>query len=184
MNLGFSEKFKDGKRTFFVAKVLHSLFRNEFLKTMPIGFYSQYATAYEQKFGEQFEGCNDFANIKPKLHTIRRDEKRRWRLGMLIHFVVNNRTANRFQFAPVVPVKCIQEIEIKYIESTHYKINIGVFVDGEMIGNAFGNDEIEAYDNTLYDLAVNDGFDSVQSFFGWFSEDFKGRLIHWTDLYY
>lgn len=33
-------------------------------------------------------------------------------------------------------------------------------------------------------LAKNDGFSGVKEFFEWFSEDFKGKIIHWTDLKY
>jgi hypothetical protein len=33
-------------------------------------------------------------------------------------------------------------------------------------------------------IARHDGFDSVNDFLDWFSEDFTGKLIHWTDLKY
>lgn len=28
------------------------------------------------------------------------------------------------------------------------------------------------------------GFDSVKDFFRYFNKDFKGKIIHWTDLKY
>ena len=33
-------------------------------------------------------------------------------------------------------------------------------------------------------LSQNDGFDSVQDFLDYFSENFYGKIIHWTDLIY
>ena len=54
-------------------------------------------------------------NVKPKKHTIRKDEKDRWKVGNDIHFVINNRTKNRFQFAPITKVKSIQIIKIKLL---------------------------------------------------------------------
>ncbi len=33
-------------------------------------------------------------------------------------------------------------------------------------------------------LAINDGFNSVDDFFQYFNTDFTGKLIHWTDLKY
>ena len=36
----------------------------------------------------------------------------------------------------------------------------------------------------LRELAKNDGFESVEDFFAYFNKDFKGKIIHWTDLQY
>lgn len=106
----------------------------------------------------------------PKLHTIREDSSNRWRAGMDIHFVINNRTKNRFQFAPVVNCVSIQNIEIKYFKTFVYP---EVIIDGKMMSYL-----------ALGDVAINDGFDSVDDFFAYFNKDFKGKIIHWTDLRY
>ena len=107
----------------------------------------------------------------PKLHTIRPDKKNRWKVGDKIHMVVFNRTKDRFQFAPVLEVKGIQEIEIDWIYGHHANIYI--------------NDSLVSLDyNTNENLAKNDGFDSVEHFFEWFNEDFHGKIIHWTGLTY
>lgn len=178
MTLSFSTKFTDKTPTYFICKLWKGLYG----RGLSFKHMYPYMEEHFQKFQKSWNVPSEYYNSK--IHTIRQDVKKRWKVGMKIHFVINNRTKNRFQFAPVLEVKKIQEIEIKYVESKHYKINIGVFVDGQMIGNAFGNDEIESYDNTLLTLALNDGFKDVQSFFDWFKEDFTGRLIHWTDLSY
>lgn len=33
-------------------------------------------------------------------------------------------------------------------------------------------------------LANNDGFDTTDDYFKWFNRDWRGSLIHWTDLKY
>jgi hypothetical protein len=38
--------------------------------------------------------------------------------------------------------------------------------------------------NISEQLAINDGFETVEHFFRWFNEDFSGKIIHWTDLRY
>ena len=37
---------------------------------------------------------------------------------------------------------------------------------------------------TMEKLAYNDGFESVEAFFNYFCKDFKGKIIHWTNLRY
>ena len=110
-------------------------------------------------------------NCRPKLHTIREDRFYRWQEGNDIHFFINVRKKNMFRFAPVVKVKAVQQIEIKH-SGESWRIP-WVMIDG-VIQTA---DEI----NTL---ALNDGFESREHFFAWFSSDFKGKIIHWTDIRY
>ena len=117
-------------------------------------------------------------HVSPKLHTIRHDPHNRWKPGMKIHFVINNRTKNRFQFAPVIGVKNVQKIEIKYWNrDSDFPLII--------IDNYY---EYHAYEKDGYSfmeqLALNDGFPSVEAFFQYFNEDFTGKIIHWTDLKY
>lgn len=122
--------------------------------------------------------------VKPKLHTIREDLPGRWKPGMAIHMVIHNRTKKRFQFAPEVPVVSIQEIEIKY-EWDHELTKASVIIDGIKQGEVlWKNCQLKASSLTVDKIAENDGFDSVNDFFEWFSEDFKGKIIHWTDHKY
>lgn len=103
-----------------------------------------------------------------KIHTIRADQKNRWRVGKPIHFVIHNRTPLRFQFAPVLPVKAIQSIQISWIDG-----GAMVTIDGEPL--RMGEMEL---------LAKNDGFQSTSDFFKYFNQDFEGKIIHWTDFVY
>ena len=65
-------------------------------------------------------------------------------------------------------VKSIQKIFITP-NSEIFRVNI----DGKWLD-----------DSQIEKLALNDGFDSVKDFFNWFSEDFVGKIIHWTDARY
>jgi len=123
----------------------------------------------------------EYFSFLSKLHTIRRDSNSRWRSGMDIHMVINNRTKNRFQFAPVMECKSVQTIEI-----LHALGHALVKIDGEFFGEIYhyGFDDIHEYTNDLEVLAINDGFPSVEAFFQYFNKDFKGKIIHWTDLKY
>ena len=113
---------------------------------------------------------------KPKLHTIRHDPHGRWKAGMKIHPVINNRTKNRFQFSPVIKCVSVQSIEITKSKLLEYgyaaKIPL-VYIDDVLLES----DDLEK-------LAINDGFPTLKAFFAYFNEDFQGKIIHWTDLKY
>ncbi|GGH02968.1 hypothetical protein [Pedobacter zeae] len=159
MTLGFKQEIK-GVKNFFVAKIWMGLDIAEKQK-----MYDYYFDTHVYTLNKPFDVPDDV--ISAKLHTIRAGD--RWRAGMDIHMVINNRTADRFQFAPTVKCKSVQKIEIKWkTEDWVY-----LYVDGRHIDFV----EIEA-------LAINDGFESVDAFFEYFNTDFTGQLIHWTDLKY
>lgn len=121
---------------------------------------------------EVFSSWKNLRGLKMKLHTIREDSNDRWKAGMDIHFVINNRTKNRYQFAPVVKCVSTQKIEVKWNEDP-FPGTVRVFIDGEV-------QNIKRIES----LAINDGFDSVEDFFSWFNKDFTGKIIHWTNLKY
>lgn len=170
-----------GKPTFFPEKILASLIWN-----YPDYDWEQYADEIDKIYQPYECTVGDF---EMKHHTIRRDEKDRWKPGNNIHFVINNRTKNRFQFAPVVKCESVQKIEIYNLGETadvpmsysiekddngrFYDHAYAVWVDDELLGS-YGVER----------LAINDGFDSVEDFFAWFNEDFQGKIIHWTGLKY
>jgi hypothetical protein len=154
MTLGFSQEIK-GVKNFFVEKIWNSLnIENDANEEISSKIYHDWL--YRDK------------ELNPKLHTIR-DGVGRWRSGIDIHMVINNRTKNRFQFAPTIKCKSVQKIEIKWTDSWPY-----VKIDGKGL----------MYDHDYKILAINDGFDSVDDFFAYFNKDFTGTLIHWTDLKY
>ncbi|CAA0254303.1 hypothetical protein V2605_03555 [Tenacibaculum maritimum] len=168
MILGFSTKFPRGKGTLsekptrFPEKIISSLDIETFKKL------TQFDLLAETQEEKDWLNVSDFLEIKPKLHTIRRDTKNRWKAGNKIHFSIGVRTKKQYQFAPVLKCVSIQDIEIRN--------------DNGMVGVSIDNKELNAFE--IIKLSINDGFDSVEDFFEWFNEDFKGKIIHWTDLTY
>lgn len=114
--------------------------------------------------------------LESKKHTIRRDRHDRWKAGKIIHFSTGLRTKDYecFMFG-----KCesIQIIRIKWKDNRDigHGQSVQVFIDDK---NVTTNDDI------IDALVENDGFESRREFFEWFSEDFNGKLIHWTTLKY
>lgn len=166
MTLGFSTQMF-GKPNHFVEKILSSLYSDTKIKEeVTDGYYYQYSQKFRQ-YGL------DYTEFKPKVHTIRVGN--RWKKHHNIHFVVGNRTKNRFQFAPLLRVTRIQDIEIKWkdhiFRGEKQKGGIcNIFIDNKKIHpNKFGY------------LLQNDGFESLREFFEYFKTDFKGQLIHWTE---
>src|SRR5690606_19550835 len=110
MTLGFMQNWPkymamQNEKTHFVQKIWNSLL------DMDYDTYSDYL--YPEGLPNNL--WNVLVNYKhnvflPKIHTIRRDENGRWKPGMGIHFVINSRTKDRFQFAPVVKCKSFQTI--------------------------------------------------------------------------
>ena len=161
MTLGFSLFWKNCKPTFFIERII---------KSLPEATTRDIGIALDMNLFDMVM----FDVVEPKIHTIRKDSKDRWKAGKLIHFVVRNRTPNRFQFAPVVKVKSIQLIEIEKLNytATWWRDYI-VSVDGKRLTA-----------NDIARLAINDGFEDVESFFEYFNGDFTGKIIHWTDFKY
>lgn len=162
MNLPFKTKWPDTNRaTFFPEKILSGLD----LEANEINFVEQVIEREDLHY-------HVFTNCKPKLHTIRDGG---WKKGMKIHFCINNRSKNRYQFAPVRLVESVQNITITYPQDETEKLisNPEVRVDGKILNHYL-----------VGQLAQNDGFPNLEEFFKWFSGDFAGIIIHWTTLKY
>lgn len=161
MTLAFSAQL-NGKKTFFPHRILSGLETKQI-----IVFRQWYSLCYKVDYSKEI--------INDKLHTIRQDEKNKWKAGNLIHFVINNRTKQRYQFAPVIKCTNIQHIEISY----WYNKKTQLF-DLPMV--VIDNRELTKKQIEI--LAQNDGFDNAKEFFLYFNTNFKGKIIHWTDLMY
>lgn len=176
MILGFSTKFPkgkgklSGKLTLFPEKILESLH-----KIVDFYYHDYHGGELPLGFNDKTDELPEIKSVKPKKHTIRQDSKNRWKVGMDIDFFIGVRTKNMFRFAPKVKVKSIQKIKITYDEEIcdAFCCEPCVFIDDKPL-----------HLNDYQELAINDGFDGAPEFFEWFSEDFEGKLIHWTDLKY
>lgn len=177
MTLAFSTYWKKdmpeqlaGKPTYFIEKIWASIVGKN---NINISHYEEYLIKHKKLFNCDF-GYEDLF-IYAKYHTIRKDSNNRWKEGNNIHFVINNRTKDRFQFAPVIPCITTQRIDINYsaLSGLFPKFRPFVHIDDRVLD-----------DNEIEQLAINDGFDSVDDFFCYFNTDFSGKIIHWTDLKY
>lgn len=186
MTLSFSTKWPKhmgewaGQPNNFVGKIWRGMIQQYEDPIDAMLDFSIYAEKHKTKFRDLWD-IDASATIIPKLHTIRHDPHGRWKAGMKIHPVINNRTPHRFQFAPTMVCTRVQEIEIDYclygiISNDPTPI---VVIDGAH----FYNPKI-GIDKGMLKLAQNDGFESIGQFFAYFSEDFQGKIIHWADIRY
>lgn len=172
MTLSFNKENVTKRK--FVEKIWQSIYMDnpettEFQETLNKGFDIRFHDVY-----------------KPKKHTIREDEKNRWKADNKIHFVINNRTKDRFQFAPICKVKSTQKLSIIY-DGTKFPVDI--YIDDELYWSlSYRLEEwivVEFKDVYFLDFIQNDGFDDIDDFFMWLPEGyFVGKIIHWTDLRY
>lgn len=191
MILSFKTKIND-KPTYFPEKIITGLFKQKIIskdKATEL-FYPQtlvklipmeYHGTINNVAVSQIKFDNSI-NHKQKLHTIRKDEKNRWKAGVMIDFFINARQKDMFRFAPQIPVISVQKIEIK-----RYTDFVQIFIDDEWFGDAFFDpisESIDGYNLDLETLAINDGFEKIEDFFSYFNEDFEGKIIHWTNLKY
>lgn len=192
MILPFSNYFKNGKPTYFVERIWEGLLRNIFEDDTE---YQQYLRLHKKQFGNYWPWFPD-AHPRleyPKVHTFREDLKDRWHVGTKIDFFINCRQKDMFRFAPVLPVVSTQKVEITWKENTISFKYLGlefdrsciIKIDNRFFGDVYLLDgKVLTSSYNLPELAMNDGFDTLEDFLAYFKEDFKGKIIHWTDLKY
>ncbi len=189
MTLGFKEYFPDGGASNFVQKIWVSLLESGICDTERL---REYHARYTEKNKEGLKF--DFNNLgyNAKNHTIREDLKGLWHPEKKIHPVINNHTADRFQFAPTFRCFSVQKIDFNWGLTTNFlarfpcckvkKKDLGkpliskspcILIDRKLLSAK----EVEI-------LALNDGFESTEAFFKYFNKDFSGKIIHWTKLKY
>ena len=122
----------------------------------------------------------DFIKQGLKIHTIRRDKCKRWKLGMSIqHWRGNprNTKSNPYHF---LDGQCmgVEEIEILRVSEKLFAVSIGP--ENSSGKRVLTNDEV-------LQLAKNDGL-TLGQFRRWFLPDgvdkWTGRIIHFTDFKY
>lgn len=131
-------------------------------------------------------GFTNFAQkiiLGKKIHTIRIDKNNRWKPGMKIQHAHGVRTKYYIQFFKGECIS-VQPIQIDVFD----KFKQGCFPI------TFKNNVVKYYfvkvsyrilePSEILQLSVNDGFDSVYSFFQWFKNGFQGKIIHFTDFKY
>lgn len=172
MILSFKTQWDNGYYTYFPEKIW-----NCFQKILGVNISLEWLDEMSMK-GYKF---NISVTDPPKLHTIRKDEKERWKAGVDIRFRIFNRSKNTVQFAPVIPCISTQKIEIDYKIDTH-KTVASVLIDGILQGEAIWvNCQLVNSSATIDKISINDGFRNTNEFFEHFDQNFTGKIIHWTD---
>lgn len=207
MTLSFSEKWPErmgelaGQPNYFIEKILNSLpdTNNYFPfictncknKGMSMLLDTELVMNDEEYFCNKCgysSGIEDFdielkdnyiGSFAPKRHTIREDKTNRWKAGNDIHFVINNRTKDRFQFAPIVKCKSVQNIEIKEMIMT---ARPNCMIEDKIYTVKVDNKYLTI--SEVENLAINDGFPDTKAFFDFFENGFIGKIIHWTNTKY
>lgn len=193
MNLSFSTKI-EGKPTYFIDKIWDGLREHEIFERHE---RHKYSMKHWDLFGMGWSRNYGDTHYKSKIHTMREDPTDRWKVGSKIHFVINNRSKDRFQFAPVLEVTRIDYIEIEWVSFIELDFPI-ITISGNLCyqrwhdGTPYklGRTERQspggkkAYFELLDTLAKNDGFECREDFLAYFKNGFKGKLIHWTDYKY
>ncbi|MGC3945328.1 MAG: hypothetical protein QM762_12580 [Chryseolinea sp.] len=171
MTLGYKSKFTDGTQTYFKEKLLIAAAQGLMIDVnMP---YIKMPLTL---------AVLGITSIKPKIHSIRDDEKDRWRGNMLVHHVYGNRTAARdnFLISRAVSTQRIQIMDTKKISldekgnDTSFGRMRTILIDGKFLRPT----------EKLEQLAINDGFNSLEHFFTWFPSNYSGKIIHFTKLRY
>lgn len=172
-----------GQPNYFQYKILKGLLHDGIIDT------DHYEDLYQELVGINY-GATETYDCDPKLHTLRTDPKNRWKADMPIHFVIHNRTKNRFQFAPITKCVSVQKVVIKWncLNESFYspldsmnKVK-HILLDGNSVSLQIDNKRLNI--GEISNLATNDGFPSLEAFFDYFNTDFEGKIIHWTDRKY
>jgi hypothetical protein len=181
MILPFSTKL-NRKPTYFVERIHKGIRENYMLA--PVDPSVHYPADY-----------NFIAKDKlpSKYHSVREDKNNRWKVDTKIDFFINARQKNMFRFASVLPVISIQKIEFILKDNTENLTCLGtsfdktctIIIDERFYGDAyFFNGTVISSSYTIPIFANNDGFDTSDELFAYFNKNFKGKIIHWTNLKY
>ena len=163
----------NGKPSYFIERIWEGLLRHHFQDDKE---FVQYMNDHEARFGTHWDWFPDEAPRleNPKIHTIREDVKDRWKPGNKIDFFINCRQKNMFRFAPVLPVVNVQKFEVeKLCDTGEWYKDYVVLVD-----------DVYQLAPEIKQIALNDGFDTVEEFFKYFNQNYIGKIIHWTNKKY
>ena len=104
-----------------------------------------------------------------KLHTIREDKHNRWVAGRLLQVCTGVRSKNYKEHTRFL-CSGVQEISIRSSEHQIYIWN--------------GTEMKQLPKEEHLQFAINDGFEDEASFWAWFKDDIRGKIIHFTDKRY
>ncbi|WP_162343204.1 hypothetical protein [Cyclobacterium salsum] len=136
-------------------------------------------TYFKEKILAPYTGNQD--RFRPKIHTIRKGF--RWKEGMRIHMATGIRTKNYHQFNQGIPQleHCTGTQDI-WIYARDQRILVWEKDRPEASETVTDGSWKELDKAAMQELALNDGFDSLQELFDWFFPIFGGQIVHWTGV--
>ena len=184
MTIQMQRYWDKDKPTYFVEKCLSGIFNKDRYpqRRDRVNNLMDCIRNYKNAFRGQYDSVIDLQNptleVIPKLHTIRPGN--RFKEGTKLHFkqwTGRPYHSPNYNFAPVIECISGQSFEVLWYnqDSDYPEIKIDK--------QSFFAYEKEGW-SVINELVLNDGFESVESFFNYFSSDFKGQIIHWTNLKY
>lgn len=184
MTLSFKTHNQDGSPTDFVLRIWDGLILNGLATQEEKEVWTKGLISVWSEVVATEEGSRD---NYAKIHSIRADPHDRWKAGMPIHFVINNRRPDRIQFAPVIPCVSVQKIRIEkeLIYPPNPKIypikKFHMWIDDQPFGHIDG-----IYDDDKVEyISQQDGFLFDFLFIDWWPIGvFEGKIIHWTNFRY
>lgn len=158
-----------------IATEIHekpSLFVERIICSFPSDRSSE-LVPYLREYYTRFPHALDYEEpFPPKLHVILLDQEETWKPGVMFLPVIHNDTELQFQFAPAM--RCLAT-QVVTIDAVNHLVSI------------HENGIVRTLDQErLSMLCENEGFDSLDDFFGFF-QNFGGarlQIVHWTDLLY
>lgn len=124
---------------------------------------------FKQTIGKKKSNFPNKIERGVKIHSMRMDPKKRWRVGMKIQLAYYE-AKMKYQLIKEVEVVSIQDVVIKWYEESCAPV---VKIDGRTLWIA-----------EIIVLSLNDGFDNVKDFYNYFNMSGVFRLIHWTSFAY
>lgn len=123
------------------------------------------------------------SKYSPKLHTIR--DKQRFKGGEWLHMATGVRTNKYYQFNKGVHdlARCrsVQRFDLTF----RSKECVAIYIDKKLKYCCNDSHRFEIEPDWFKKFTVNDGFDSIDDFWRWFTKPIRnGQIIHWTELKY
>lgn len=167
MKLFFKTRFDNGSPTYFVDKISES-WEWDFNNSKSL--WHRFVT--ECHYSDEVNV--HFSNTQPheKIHTLRGDRRNRYRIGMKIHFYTMSKKR----------AVCFGTGEVKAIQYAVINVKLQrIYILDQKDGMGHAR-ELLGVD--LATFVLNDGFDSLEQFWGYFQESKTYKIIHWTNFKY
>lgn len=177
MILNFKTRFKDGSPTYFVDKISETFdfLDNEELQNIWDSAWSkeEFYDAGNELF-KRYGEYTDFTGVHfQKIHSLREDIHDRWQIGTKIHFYIWARTKRAV---------CFGTGEVKAIQYAVINVKLQrIYILDQKDGMGHAR-ELLGVD--LATFVLNDGFDSLEQFWDYFTESKTYKIIHWTNFKY